>query len=161
MDRNSDPDHPDSPAFPSGILDTEQVKDKTLSFGRNCVDITIRAAVVDFRVCIHLIQNFLVVPVFALLWGNAVDDFLQWGENDQGDEIHEEPSLHHLVGVNFQAITVDTILHVIKEQFDVISLPDSQEYWSCVLRVMKGKRPGSGGEGKEREAGCRKSQGTC
>ena len=81
------------------------------------------APVVNLRVGIHLVQDLPAVPVFPLFRGDHPDPFLQGGQDDQCDEIDEEPASHHLLGVDPQPGAINDVLHVVEQQFDLISLP--------------------------------------
>ncbi len=84
----------------------------------DCVHIFVFPPVVNLRVGIHFIQALTVVPVFPLFHGDQIDSFLHGSEVDQSDEIDEKPAFHRS-----QFVAFDDVLHVVEQQFDVISLP--------------------------------------
>jgi len=88
---------------------------------------------VDSGIGCHLVQHVLEIPVLPVPRLDGRDLASQVVEQDEGDEVDQQPSLHGFLTMNVEPVAVQKILHVVEVEFDVAPAIVVLQGLGCIL----------------------------
>ena len=115
------------------VPDGEEVEYGSLCLGGHRPQVLVGAGEVDPCIGRHLVQHVLEIPVVPVLRLDGRDLASQFIEQDKGDEVDEQPSLHGLLPVHVEPVAVQQVLHVVEVELDVAPAVVVAEGIGCIL----------------------------